>query len=1136
MKGNIVGEEFESYVFNQIARRQADQYSGYDSKRTPEQLQYLNNKTAWVKLASGMQFIVEEDSGFDGFTRLQEILGDDEILSQLKGTNLAEKTILFNGTSFLNRAVENESYDNEGNPEFGGDNFQRVGKGLGYTSRSGYSKNQSIWNFSKVYGLGGPDFGQQPMPGITSMTTKSLNRGSIKEANIQIKCYNKFQFAILELLYLRIGFTMMLEWGNDKYISNSGAFKETGNTIIEDVWFTQDCYNQLTMLSTIEEYREKYEGNYDGFFGKVVNFTWTFNADGSYDIDLKLVTVGDVVESFSANSPINDFDIKSIKSTIEDKVDKNLLESPLVKASQNNIIGKYLFQTIYENDNKELWDGDNYFDFLDAATKSGQGNAKQKGIDSFAKTVKAQLQYSYFIRLGELLKVFENNVIPGIEQCGDKISSMLSIERSDDGNIISYYPNQISLDPRICVFKYVLGDLGDADGFGLKGINQPSYLNSLRTYVDVNDEGVIYGKLMNLYINYDFVSKCLNSSGSDGKVTIFKFFQKLCDGINVALGGVNNLEPILKDDKVITIIDQNPIPGFLEVGENKATDIVDLEVYGYNSAKKQSNFVKDISFKTQITPDLASMISIGTTAGGSSTKEDGTAFSYWNQGLRDRFAPKIVDPTEKQTGPKTQSQKEKEAKEKRIKGYIEWFDENSTWALPDYDFQGFRSVGIGLPTPVVTNNSYDPIPSPYYKDSYYKNKRRHITSETAIKYRDVSIRQYIEKQEEEFEYLQANKNIVTSNDLVNLKQENYAFYLIQAFGGQSDIKIRKSVPKSEGFLVKYVVEEVKLDPIPPKNAVYPFFDEEVIKRGKASYKAYISTIKQIAYDREKNQDQRSPSNTIGFIPVGFNLTLEGISGIKIYNKLNINNTFLPQNYPKALKFLIQKVDHKIQDNTWETDLDTLSIPNVKPSKMSPEDRKELITRIKENSGGELLPVIRRGPHPLPPGKSTATWVYYKGKGYSGNAKTKIPEFLNIDAREPFSKFLGEFVSEWDGYVMNINAIGRSIEKSIELQKEDSRNADPGRSKHNYYAAIDLNITTPDGSVLRKAERISWINHGIDKLASKHGLIWGGNFSNYTDSVHFEYPFSIETAVENAITKYGSLESMRGDDGKNVKLT
>ena len=57
------------------------------------------------------------------------------------------------------------------------------------------------------------------------------------------------------------------------------------------------------ILSYIEKYRKTYQANYDGFLGKVVNFDWNFQPDGTYDITLKLITVGDVIESLKVNLP-----------------------------------------------------------------------------------------------------------------------------------------------------------------------------------------------------------------------------------------------------------------------------------------------------------------------------------------------------------------------------------------------------------------------------------------------------------------------------------------------------------------------------------------------------------------------------------------------------------------------------------------------------------------------------------------------------------------------------------------------------------------------------------------------------------------------------------------------------------------
>ena len=52
---NIIGEQIHDYVAKQINKRQKAHGSGQDGTvRTPEQISYLNSKTAWVKLASGV--------------------------------------------------------------------------------------------------------------------------------------------------------------------------------------------------------------------------------------------------------------------------------------------------------------------------------------------------------------------------------------------------------------------------------------------------------------------------------------------------------------------------------------------------------------------------------------------------------------------------------------------------------------------------------------------------------------------------------------------------------------------------------------------------------------------------------------------------------------------------------------------------------------------------------------------------------------------------------------------------------------------------------------------------------------------------------------------------------------------------
>ena len=217
--GNIVGEKFDDFVVNQINARQNLYGRGFGSTQlSPSNLLLLNNRNAWLKLASSVNvfdFTPPPTSTPSGLSRaniiaqqLPTTLGTQRLkdiginnTADFLGSQLAQKAVLFNT---LSTVTDNNKFA---------------------APRSGVAKTSSLWNASNSYGLGGTDFGLNPAPGLISATIDNQNRGSIRKATIEIKAFNKFQFEMLELVYLRLGFTMMLEWGFDKYIDNMETFK-----------------------------------------------------------------------------------------------------------------------------------------------------------------------------------------------------------------------------------------------------------------------------------------------------------------------------------------------------------------------------------------------------------------------------------------------------------------------------------------------------------------------------------------------------------------------------------------------------------------------------------------------------------------------------------------------------------------------------------------------------------------------------------------------------------------------------------------------------------------------------------------------------------------------------------------------
>jgi hypothetical protein len=56
-----------------------------------------------------------------------------------------------------------------------------------------------------------------------------------------------------------------------------------------DAFFSKEKNTQNSIITAIKEQRKDDNYNYDAMLGKVTNFSWKFNSDGSYDISLNLI-------------------------------------------------------------------------------------------------------------------------------------------------------------------------------------------------------------------------------------------------------------------------------------------------------------------------------------------------------------------------------------------------------------------------------------------------------------------------------------------------------------------------------------------------------------------------------------------------------------------------------------------------------------------------------------------------------------------------------------------------------------------------------------------------------------------------------------------------------------------------------
>ena len=319
--GKILGEVFDKYVDEQIKTRQK---SLGKSQKSTDDLVVFNSSTPWIRLSSSVE--VSEGRA----KTLATNLGINQ--SEVVGRNLAKNLVLFAGTS------DGANLSNK-----------KGGVGYGLKSSYGFLSNQKQ--------------GYRPMPGVTGISASYKNNGTLKQAQVSLKCFTREQFEAVEALYLRLGYTMILEWGHSVYFDNNNKRRNMSSLEIPNILFKEklppevDVDKEIETLekrelaaveearkanpdltsdeledianstfkpgfedinsrsreeqlkknysrrlrAAIEENKKKTSGNYDAMVAKVSNFSWSLNDDLSYDITLDLVSVGDIIDSLKMN-------------------------------------------------------------------------------------------------------------------------------------------------------------------------------------------------------------------------------------------------------------------------------------------------------------------------------------------------------------------------------------------------------------------------------------------------------------------------------------------------------------------------------------------------------------------------------------------------------------------------------------------------------------------------------------------------------------------------------------------------------------------------------------------------------------------------------------------------------------------
>ena len=329
-KGNLnlnssseaLGGPFNSAVKEELKRRK--KIVSKRTGRTNEELLELNSQNAWVRLTSAVDSLYTvEQSPLQGEGPLNT--------TEVGDASMAGRNILSGGTF---------------NPMMTG--------GILNADNPAYIKDQNL--------------GYRPKAGITdfSVTPKNLY-GTLRIASVKFTVPSLDQFNEIEQLFLRPGFSALLEWGHSFYVDEDGTINEPQT--FTNNFLRKNHLGSTTIAKELEQFKITNSRNYDAMHGIIKNFSWSLKPDGSYECSVDLVSQGEVLESLQTNVLAStdcddlDEDIKKAKKEnalkeLEGKlsyVEKKLLSIILLDEENESVDTLVLeFSTMKEKEHKNV--------------------------------------------------------------------------------------------------------------------------------------------------------------------------------------------------------------------------------------------------------------------------------------------------------------------------------------------------------------------------------------------------------------------------------------------------------------------------------------------------------------------------------------------------------------------------------------------------------------------------------------------------------------------------------------------------------------------------------------------------------------------------------------------------------------
>ena len=615
--------------------------------KTAEQLNYLNSNTGFIKVTSGVNSLIKE--GVTGtppeytrnapFTKSQDLeTGDQGPFNQTTSPDetssyLAQRVILFNGTAFDASGTVNIPGATRGS------STQKYLEMTGLRSGFNYDKSSSVVGSNKAYNNYN-SLGIRPMPGVTGFDVQSYNTyGTLRVANVKFVVHTLEDLDVVEKLFLRPGYSCIVEWGHTLYIDNKGNTVKPvmgANTLSSKTLFAKNK-TVKDVEKDIESKRKKSNFNYDAFFGYVTNFDYSFRPDGGFDCSIKIASKGQVLDSLksggsadaASTKPNNDeekedkeaeyltsvyhFWFSAIKSFYNDAIsNKEFVKKG--KDGIDKVLG--VFQEKFDitcdlvDDLDEL--KNNFHAIYTPVTENDSGF-----FGFFQKSrEKIYIPLRFFLSIFNTCGSLYSGKFEGKKQRFLEFSTGKSNKYNSFGKLFSTKIDTVLIATNATYdgIKYFFHGNDD----NVFDVNQ-----AMIDYSKSNDG--LYNDILDIHLSLGLIEKKLEpfikDTGND--INLVDFIKSLLSHINSALGNITDLDIYYNEGiNEYEIVDR--------YGPKKS-NITKLNLAGLKST------VKDLSINSTISNEIASSIAIAAQGRSSAYPANVKSIRGWNEGYRDRF-------------------------------------------------------------------------------------------------------------------------------------------------------------------------------------------------------------------------------------------------------------------------------------------------------------------------------------------------------------------------------------------------------------------------------------------------------------------------------------------------------------------